>query len=133
MSTVKQIAFSKEELLKCTGFSPKFIDDVTNLSLTSILKKKEKAFLPKVEGNKKGILQYTNLSVIYNSNRKIPFFSAYNVDGADKKSKISRSNSFYADPRISNDIQLSKAFYSFNYEDNKRNLRKIFDWSCCSA
>ncbi len=128
MSTVKEIAFSKEELLKCTGFSPKFIDEETNLSLTSILKKKEKTFLPKVEGNKSGILQYTNLSVFYHSERKIPFFAAYNVDGADKKAKISRSNSFYFDPRISKDIQLSKEFYAFNYTDSKnQTLRKVFE------
>ena len=128
MSTVKEIAFSKEELLKCTGFSPKFIDDVTNLSLTSILKKKEKAFLPKVEGNKKGILDYTNLSVVYNSKRKVPFFSAYNVDGAERKTKISRSNSFHLDPRIPTDIQLSQDFYAFKYEDiKKKTFRTVFE------
>lgn len=128
MSSIKDLAFSKEELLKCTGFSPNFIHEETNLSLTSILKKKEKAVLPKVEGNKKGILQYTNLSVFYHSERKIPFFSAYNIDGADKKTKISRSNSFHTDPRIPSQIQLSQDFYSFNYEDSKnRTLRKVFE------
>ena len=128
MSTIKDIAFSKEELLKCTGFSSTFISDDLNLSVTSILKTKEKALLPKVEGNKKGILQYTNLSVFYNSARKIPFFSAYNIDGADKKTKISRSNSFHADPRISSEIQLSQDFYKFKYEDPaKRTLRTIFE------
>lgn len=128
MSTLKELAFSKEELLKCTGFSPNFINNEINLSLTSILRKKEKAVLPKVEGNKNGILQYTNLSVFYHSLRKIPFFSAYNVDGGEKKANISRSNSFQLDPRIPSELQLSQKFYSFNYEDSKnKTLRKVFE------
>ena len=128
MSTLKEMAFAKEELLKCTGFSPTFIDEEVNLSLTPILKKTAKKNLPIVEGNEDGILHYTNLSVFYNSDRKIPFFSAYNVNGAEIKTKISRSNSFHLDPRISSEIQLSPDFYTFNYEDStKKTSRKVFE------
>lgn len=128
MSTLKELAFSKEELLKCEGYSSKFIDGTTNISSTSVIPKSRRQFLPKVEGNKNGILNYTNLSVFYHSERKIPFFSAYNIDGAQKKTKISRSNSFHLDPRIDSKIQLSTKFYDFKYQDIKSNkLRKIFE------
>ncbi|SFI12088.1 DNA/RNA non-specific endonuclease [Halpernia frigidisoli] len=128
MSTLKEIAFSKEELLKCKGFIENFIDDKITVSSANILNKDQKKILPKVEGNKNGILNYTNLSVHYNSNRKIPFFSAYNINGADKKDKISRANSFHHDPRIPKEVQLSEDFYSFKYKDSKTGkFRIIFE------
>jgi DNA/RNA endonuclease G (NUC1) len=128
MSTLKETAFSKLELLKCEGYIENFVDEQMFISCKNILGKKQKKLLPQVEGNKDGILNYTNLSVHYNSLRKIPFFSAYNIDGAEKKDKILRSNSFHHDPRIPLEIQLSEDFYKFNYKDPKTGkLRIIFE------
>ena len=128
MSNLKDLAFSKEELLKCNGYSSKFIDGITNISSASVLPKNRRQFLPKVEGNKTGILNYNHLSVFYHSLRKIPFFSAYNIDGSEKKDKISRANYFHSDDRINSKIQLSSEFYGFKYKDLKSNkLRKVFE------
>lgn len=111
MSTEQQKAFAKETLLKCKGFSPKFINGKTNLNIDKILPKDWLVFLPTVEGNKKGILNYTDLSVAYHKERKVPIFSAYNVDGSLKSEKVKRANSFKPDPRIDSLSQLSKDFY----------------------
>ncbi len=128
MSNLKELAFSKAELLKCKGFQPKFIDGKTNISLTNILDKPRKTALPKVEGNASGALNYNNLSVMYDSSRKIPFFSAYNIDGGLKVDKISRVNEFKPDPRIPIDIQLNNDFYTYDYTDPKTgNSRKVFE------
>jgi endonuclease G len=65
-----------------------------------------------VEGNRKKILNYTNLSVLYHADRRVPFLSAYNIDGGKKMSGIKRASSFKPDPRIEEAIQLSqKGFY----------------------
>lgn len=111
MSTNKEIALSKATLLSCSGFDPKFIDGKTRITLSKILSKDSKKLLPKVEGTITSLLNYTNLTVAYNTERKIPYFSAYNVDGALRDSKTVRLNRFMADPRIATALQLNAKFY----------------------
>jgi endonuclease G len=112
MNTILKKAFSKKTLLSCKGYIPTFIDQATAIAFTGILPAKFRAALPVVEGNENGILHYTNLSVLYNSNRRVPFVSAYNIDGGSKSSSVKRANNFRQDPRIDKSIQLSKkGFY----------------------
>lgn len=113
MSTLLKEAFSKATLLTCKGFDPLFIDKKTRLDLEDIIPESAKALLPVVEGNDQRILNYTNLSVLYNSKRRVPFVSAYQVDGNEKIQFVKRANSFKADPRIDAKIQLSQeGFYN---------------------
>lgn len=95
-------------LKKCKGYNEKFIDGKTRVSL-NVLSSAHKKALPKVEGNTKGILHYTNLSVWYNRMRKLPFVAAYNIDGSSK-ADIPRANSFKPDPRIDPKLQLGKLY-----------------------
>ncbi len=107
---LKDLAFAKEELLRCKGYAPKFIDERINLSLSKILSAEQKQLLPLVEGNRQGILHYTGFSVLYNSERKVPFVAAYNIDGADKADQAPRP-AFRKDPRVLAELQLGKEFY----------------------
>ena len=110
MPTPLSQAFAKETLLACKGYSPLFIDKKINIGIDTIIPAAGKKLLPKVEGNKKGILNYTNLSVLYNSQRRVPFVAAYNIDGA-AKAAVKRTG-FKPDPRIDTNIQLTqKGFY----------------------
>lgn len=110
MPSPLQKAFAKETLLACTGYNSTFIDNKTKIDLEKILPAIARKFLPKVEGNKKGILHYTNLSVLYDSLRRVPFVSAYNIDGSAKASV--KRTVFKPDPRIDTNIQLSQdGFY----------------------
>jgi DNA/RNA endonuclease G (NUC1) len=112
LATIKDIAFSKDSLLKCLGFNPLFINAATRISHERILPSEFKKDLPDVEGDRKGTLHYTNLSVLYNAKRSVPFVSAYNIDGRKKAKGIKRPGGFAADPRIDKDIQLSEdGFY----------------------
>jgi DNA/RNA endonuclease G (NUC1) len=105
-------AFSKETLLTCKGYDELFINRETKISFENILSANLKKNLPKVEGNSKGILNYTSLSVLYDAQRKVPFAAAYNVDGSCKSKTVVRASSFKPDPRIDAGIQLSqKGFY----------------------
>jgi DNA/RNA endonuclease G (NUC1) len=112
MRTILEKAFAKQTLLACKGYISTFIDNATEIDFYRIVPGVLKSALPKVEGNKDGILNYTNLSVLYNSKRSVPFVSAYNVDGSKKSSTVIRANKFRSDPRIAPEIQLSqKGFY----------------------
>lgn len=112
MSTASDLAFAKTTLLACKGFDPLFIDGISKIAIEKIIPASAKKLLPEVEGNKKGILHYTNLSVLYNKERKLPFVSAYNIDGKKKAGNVKRANKFRPDPRIDAAIQLSQAgFY----------------------
>ena len=110
MSTLLEKAFARNTLLACAGYDPAFINTKTKISFEKIIPAASKKDLPVVEGNKKGILNYTNLSVLYNSARRVPFVSAYNIDGSSKAT-VKRTG-FKPDPRIDASIQLSqKGFY----------------------
>jgi DNA/RNA endonuclease G (NUC1) len=112
MESILQTAFAKQTLLACKGYVPSFIDNSATISFDNILSGSLKKNLPEVEGNKKGILNYTNLSVLYDAQRRVPFTSAYNVDGSSKSKSVIRASNFQADPRIDQGIQLSqKGFY----------------------
>ncbi|MBV4357256.1 DNA/RNA non-specific endonuclease [Pinibacter aurantiacus] len=111
MTSVLDKAFAKATLLACKGYAPAFINNNANISLNSILSATYKKSLPKVEGNTDGFLNYTDLTVLYDADRKVPFFSAYNIDGGQRSIKVSRANKFRLDPRIDPSIQLNSAFY----------------------
>jgi endonuclease G len=111
MTSVLDKAFAKAPLLVCKGYDPSFINNGANVTLSNILSATLRKSLPKVEGNTVGFLNYTDLTVLYDADRKVPFFSAYNIDGSQRSVKVSRANKFRADPRISADIQLSDRFY----------------------
>ncbi|HLF63164.1 MAG TPA: DNA/RNA non-specific endonuclease [Saprospiraceae bacterium] len=112
MTTIKDIAFSKASLLACQGFNPAFIDTTTCIPYEKILPSEFRKYLPEVDGNKKGLLHYTNLSVLYHAGRRVPFVSAYNIDGRKKATGVKRPGGFAPDPRIDKDIQLSEdGFY----------------------
>jgi len=110
MASLLEKAFAKETLLASNGYDPFFLDVNTKVDHETALSASMKENLPKVEGNSKGILNYTNLSVLYDAQRRVPFFSAYNIDGSSKV-KVTRT-AFRPDPRIDLDIQLSQhGFY----------------------
>jgi endonuclease G len=107
-------AFSLDTLLKCKGYISTFIDNRTSIGFETVLGSR-KSKLPKVLGNDHGVLCYSNLSVLYDKERKVPFFSAYNIDGSKKAKKISRANDFRPDPHIDTDIQLTEPnFYDLD-------------------
>ncbi len=111
MDSLLKKAFAKETLVASKGYLPKFIDSAVNIDIDRVLPKRYKDLLPDVEGNKKRTLHYTDLSVLYNSERRVPFVSAYNIDGAIKTKGIKRAGSFKKDPRIAPEIQLGEPFY----------------------
>jgi DNA/RNA endonuclease G (NUC1) len=101
--------FDIKILKQCKGFNEKFIDGKTVISL-DVLNSEHRKALPKVAGNAKNLLHYTDMSVWYNKYRKLPFVAAYNVDGADQE-EVKRASAFKPDPRIDLKYQLGYSFY----------------------
>lgn len=110
MPSLADLAFLKENLLQCKGYDPKFISPAKNISAEKVIPPALKKKLPAVEGNAKGILHYTGMSVHYHKDRKVPFFSAYNIDGKLKANAAGRPK-FRADPRMKAEQQLDFPFY----------------------
>jgi len=113
-------AFSIEALLKCKGFDTGFIKPGIKLSLDTIIPANQTKLLPKVDGNSQKIINYSALSVLYNSKRKLPFFAACNIDGTSRQKNAPRP-AFQPDPRIKQEIQLNKTFYK-----KKTGARTVF-------
>ncbi len=107
MASILESAISPKTLDQCKGYDPEFIG--TQIGLINVLDKSRSGKLPDL-ARSSGMLRYTNLSVAYNTERKLPFFAVYNVDGAAARPKVRRTD-FSADPRISQGVQLNKAFY----------------------
>jgi DNA/RNA endonuclease G (NUC1) len=115
MPNLSELAFSTENLLKCKGYDPKFIDNKVNIDPVKVLTSDLKGLLPTVEGNDKGILHYTGLSVLYNTKRRVPFFAAYNIDGKLKTDTETRPK-FRNDPRMKAEQQLGFPFYDLRMD-----------------
>ena len=110
MPTLSELAFAKENLLQCSGYDSGFINNSSNINAEKTLSAKLKKLLPAVEGNNKGILNYTGMSVFFNTRRKLPFFSAYNIDGKEDANAAGRPK-FRTDPRMKKEQQLDFPFY----------------------
>ena len=115
--------FTLENLLKCEGYIPTFINSKKSVSLANILNTEHKKQLPKVRGTTTGLLRYRNLSIAYHSARKLPFYAAYNIDGLQKNTTIRKGN-FRIDPRIADSLHLSDDFYKMKSEDKKNIFEK---------
>lgn len=103
--------FDIKILKAAKGYDATFINEKDQIGIANILSAAQKKSLPKVDGDADGILKYSMLSVLYHKKRKIPFVSAYNIDGTHKIA-VPRPSSFKADDRITdNHVQLGYPFY----------------------
>jgi endonuclease G len=70
-------------------------------------------------------LKYTNFSVVMNKARKLAFFTAVNIDGAQLQTLKRDSDKWYFDPRIERDAQMGPEVYSKNDLDRGHLVRRL--------
>lgn len=70
-------------------------------------------------------LKYTNFSVVMNKARKLAFFTAVNIDGAQLQPLKRDSDKWYFDPRIERDAQMGPEVYSKNDLDRGHLVRRL--------
>ena len=78
---------------------------------------------PRVDDPDKNELEYTNFSIVMNKERRMPFFTAVNIDGATVK-EVERSGKWLFDARISRDHQLGNEAYKKNDLDRGHMVRR---------
>ena len=95
-------------LNKAKGYDPLFINKTIAVK-DDVLSASHKKLLPVINQKAKGRLDYTNLSVYYNTKRRVPFYSVYNID-LKLKSQGKRTQ-FKEDPRFDATQQLSYDYF----------------------
>lgn len=70
-------------------------------------------------------LKYTNFSVVMNKRRKLAFFTAVNVDGAQLVALKRDADRWYFDPRIERDDQMGPEVYAKNDLDRGHLVRRL--------
>lgn len=100
------------------GYNPNFLS--LKLPLPKLSKKMQAKIALTTEGGQKE-LKYHHYSLVMNSERKLPFFTAVNIDALSyeklgdvpSRSEIGRDK-WYLDPRIPKESQLAFSFYDKN-------------------
>ena len=110
------------------GYNEAFLS--VKIPLPKIAKESQPKIVTTTEGGKKE-LKYHHYSVVMNGERKMPFFTAVNIDGASyerlgdvpSRTEIGRDK-WYVDPRIPKDKQLLAAWYGKNDFDIGHQVRR---------
>lgn len=121
---------TKPYLDRCKGYDSKFINSKVNIT-DDLLSPEQKQLLPEINQKKKGKLLYNNQTVWFNAERKLPFYSAYNIDGSKDQKKAFRNGiDFEVDPRVDAKYQLGRKFYALGSAkknaNNPANTRSDF-------
>ena len=78
---------------------------------------------PRIDDPSRNELEYTNFSIVMNKERKMPFFTAVNIDGSQVK-EVERSGTWLFDARIAREHQLGNEAYRKNDIDRGHMVRR---------
>lgn len=93
------------------GFDEKFLGTGATVSLPTIIDKGFGKILTfKQAGKVEKELRYQHYSVVMNGTRRMPFFSACNINGSESKKGVARTT-WKFDPRIPKEVQILKECY----------------------
>jgi endonuclease G len=70
-------------------------------------------------------LKYTNFSVVMNKARKLAFYTAVNMDGAQLQAHKRDADKWFFDPRLERDFQMGPEAYSKNDLDRGHLVRRL--------
>lgn len=103
------------------GYDEDFLG--ARLEMPKLDKSVEHLASKRIDDPSKSELEYTNFSIVQNKERKMPFFTAVNIDGSQIK-EVERSGKWLFDPRISRDEQLGDEAYKKNDIDRGHMVRR---------
>lgn len=104
------------------GYDSKFLDET--VPLPDMLDGHEK-FVTTLKRSKKTELKYTHYSVKMHNKRKMPIYTAVNIDGATLFQIKRGSDKWNFDPRISKDLQAGNDFYKGNNMHRGHLVRRL--------
>lgn len=110
------------------GYQPRFLDEgKLNIKLPVLSAAMKKNVATLKSDSKKYVLDYHHYSVVMNKVKRMPFFTAVNIDGASSVSinrKSQGGDKWFQDPRISPEQQLNDDIYYKNKLDRGHMVRR---------
>ena len=76
-------------------------------------------------GEEPHVLKYHHFSICHSKRRRLPFFSAVNIDGTKEVNMPREADRWFLDPRISKDYQLTAGAYTGTPFDRGHLVRRI--------
>ncbi|MGP6089599.1 DNA/RNA non-specific endonuclease [Antarctobacter jejuensis] len=76
-------------------------------------------------GNARKTLDYHHFSVVMSSSRKLPLFTAVNIDGQQARRAFRSNDKWFIDDRIDEDLQLGNEIYFRNDLDRGHMVRRL--------
>jgi len=77
-----------------------------------------------VDGADDNVLRYQHFSVVQHAERRLPLFTAVNIDGANAR-RLKREGSWRLDPRIAKEHQIGNELYRRNLLDRGHLVRRM--------
>ncbi|UEM06178.1 DNA/RNA non-specific endonuclease [Skermanella rosea] len=101
-----------------SGYDPSFVDAAQPLPLPGTGAWEVAGVDPAVlsDGDDPHELKYTHFSVKVSTQRRLPLFSAVNIDGAKSDRTVKRTNVWRFDPRIGRELQILDGVYGGDKE-----------------
>jgi endonuclease G len=104
------------------GYDPLFLGQKVELPRIPTHQKDDIAQLKDGSGHE---LKYTNFSLVMNKARKLAFFTAVNIDGAQLQELKRDSDKWYFDPRLERAFQMGPEAYAKNDLDRGHLVRRL--------
>ncbi|TAK64644.1 DNA/RNA non-specific endonuclease [Methylobacter sp.] len=82
-----------------------------------------------IQGNADGELRYEHFSIVFNTDRRLAFFTAVNIDGTQSVSLDRGNDAWFYDPRLPEELQVGDELYgnepNGNYFDRGHLVRRL--------
>ena len=123
---IEKVEIDQDNYSERKGYDPKYLGNNFEVPLPKVRTKKFGKVLL-FQGKKKE-LKYWNYSVVMNSERKLAYFSAANVDSGNfRGNRDADGDTWFKDTRIPEDVQIGKEFYKKQKEFEADRLQNPFD------
>jgi endonuclease G len=111
------------------GYVDTFLGDAATLVPLPALSDKQSTDAavvdPRAAGVGRFVLRYTHFSVVMNGRRRLPFYTATNIDGTDLRRIPRESDAWAYDPRIRRDEQVGDELYAGTDLDRGHMTRRL--------
>lgn len=110
----------------CYGYAESFLGDDEELlvplpEISAGLQHQVAAVI----GDENGVLRYTHFSIIMRKDRRMPFFTAVNIDGDSLFNFARGKDRWYFDERVGREFQIGEELYSSNSLDRGHLVRRL--------
>ena len=107
------------------GYAAGFLGKGIDIPLPTIPEALRVDVAPLLDGDPSGLLKYHHFSIVMNGRRKLPFFTAVNIDGKKGKRPARVSDRWFFDPRMSREHQIGEELYRANPLDRGHLVRRL--------